>query len=158
MSKTIDFIEKDVFELPPLPFNQNGDKAVPVFMVKDGKKYFMLNRTTEKQEHYDTEHIKLKLAENSGDFFKFYGGFDSPFEFVSWVLEKKYSFESSGKDGRVFNDVATLFDDCRNIPGYGAGFIDFHGNIREVSCAFSYRIYDVSMVEALKSAIGTEVR
>lgn len=154
----ISFIEKDEFELTPLPFNQKGDKAVPVFMVMDGKEYFIVNRTTKKPGHYDTDSIKLRLEENDGRYFKFHGHFANPFELIKWVAEKKYSFECSGKTGIVYDDVPALFGDCRDEPRYGEGFIDFRGNIRQVSAAFSYRIYDVSMVEALKGAIRTEVQ
>lgn len=154
---SISFIEKDEFELPPLPFHQKGDKAVPVFMILDGKEYFVYNRTAEKNIYQDIETLKAKLIENEGKYFKFYGYFDNPFELVKLAAEKKCSFESSGKNGRVFNDIPTLFSDCRDEPRYGEGFIDFGGNIREVSAAFRYRIYDVSMAEALKNEIRTEV-
>jgi hypothetical protein len=149
----ITFIEKPEIELPPLPFKQRGDKAHPVFMVKDGKEYFMLNRTTEKSCHYDAERLKQDLMNNGGSFIRFHGKYDNPFDLVDMVIEKKFAFESCGKNGRVFNDVSTLFKDNRNAPCYGAGFIDFGGNLREVSCAFQYRIYDIDMAERLKIKI-----
>jgi len=151
---TITFIEKEAFESSPLPTQARGCMLIPVFMLKGGNEYFVINRNQDKEEHYDTEHIKMKLIETKGAYFKLYGGFDDPYSLIQWVRKKKYSFESSSEKGRVFNDVASLFNDCRNNDRYGKGFVDFGGNIREVSCAFQYRIYDVSMVEALKEQIN----
>ncbi len=54
--------------------------------------------------------------------------------------------------GHTFCDPDELFDDCRNNPGYGARFVDFHGNRNEVSAAFHYRIYDDELLERIKEA------
>jgi len=149
----ITFFEKEVFESMPLPTHETGSMLIPVFMMKDGDEFFVINRNRDKESHYDTEHIKMRLIENKGAYFKLYGVFDDPYSLVQWVKEKKYSFECSGKNGRVFNDVKSLFKDCGNNERYVKGFIDFGGNIREVSCAFQYRIYDIAMVDALKEQI-----
>jgi len=149
----ITFFEKEVFESIPLPTHERGSMLIPVFMMKDGDEFFVINRNQDKEEHYDTEHIKMELIENKGVYFKFYGIFDNPYSLVKWVKEKKYSFECSGKSGRVFNDVKSLFRDRGNDERYGKGFVDFGGNIREVSCAFQYRIYDIAMVDTLKEQI-----
>ena len=149
----ISFVEKEAFESAPLPFNTKGDILIPVFMIKNGKEFFVVNREREKREHYDTEHIKMRLTENNGVYFKFYGIHEDPFALIQWVKGKKYAFESSKGSGRKFNDTETLFTDCRNEKGYGEGFWDFGGNIREVSCAFNYRIYDIAMVNLLKEKI-----
>lgn len=57
--------------------------------------------------------------------------------------------------GHTFRDPEKLFDDFRGIEGYGAGFVDFHGNRNEVSAAFYYRIYDMEMLGRLKESVGT---
>ena len=149
----ITFFEKEAFESTPLPTQERGRVLIPVFMMKGGNEYFVINRNRDTKEHYDTEHIKLKLTETKGTYFKFYGVFDDPYSLIQWVKDKGYSFESSGKNGRVFSDAESLFSDCRDNERYGKGFIDFGGNIREVSCAFQYRIYDIAIVEALKEQI-----
>ena len=149
----ITFFEKEAFESTPLPTQERGSMLIPVFMMKGDDEYFVVNRKRDKAEHYDTEHIKMKLLETKGVYFKFYGGFDDPYSLVQWATEKKYSFVCSGKKGIVINNAEALLSDCRNIEGYGKGFIDFGGNIRQVSCAFKYRIYDIAMVDALKEQI-----
>jgi hypothetical protein len=149
----ITFFEKEAFESMPLPTHERGNMLIPVFMMKDGDEFFVINRNRDKKEHYDTGHIKKKLIETNGAYFKLYGVFDDPYNLVQWVKEKKYSFECSGKKGRVFNDVKSLFRDCGANERYGKGFVDFGGNIREVSCAFQYRIYDIAMVDTLKKQI-----
>ena len=149
----ITFFEKEAFESTRLPTQERGSMLIPVFMMMGDDEYFVVNRNRDKTGHYDTEHIKLKLIENKGAYFKFYGVFDDPYSLVQWVKDKKYSFECSGKNGRVFNDAEALFSDCRDNERYGKGFVDFGGNIREVSCAFQYRIYDIAIVEALKEQI-----
>ena len=152
---TITFFEKEAFESTPLPTHEKGCMLIPVFMLKGGIEYFVINRSRDKEDHYKTEHIKMRLLETKGAYFKLYGKFDDPYSLVQWVKEKKYSFEYSGKKGRVYNDVASLFSDCRNNEGYGEGFVGFGGNIRQVSAAFQYRIYDIAMADTLKEQIRT---
>ena len=152
MNSIISFIEKEPFELPPLPFRVKGDMAAPVYMIKDGKEYFVLNRTLHKPEHYDTDGIKATLTDNNGAYFAFYGIYKNPFDLVSYVRDKKYSLESTNENGRVFNNIESLFHDNHNF-GSSEYFIGFSGNIREVSCAFCYRIYDVDIADKLKAEI-----
>jgi len=136
----IDFIDKAPWT-DPSPFT--GQTYAPNFMVKDGVEYFIVNRVVRggDREHdsYDRkasqralEETKTFLIQNGGAYFKFNGIYVDTFEMLKEMAER----------GHTFCDPDKLFDDCRGNPGYGGGFVDFHGNRNEVSAAFHYRIYD----------------
>lgn len=148
----IQFIEKEPWKNPS-PFT--GQTYAPNYMVKDGIEYFVKNRIVhgtgdtgfEKQavnmSGDKLEAAKAFLTRNGGQYFKFHGIYDDPFEML----------EEMAARGHTFRDPEDLFDDCRGIEGYGAGFVDFHGNRNEVSAAFHYRIYDMEMAERIKEAL-----
>ncbi|MEY8230167.1 hypothetical protein AALA82_00910 [Oscillospiraceae bacterium 50-16] len=146
--KVITFIEKATWTAPS-PFT--GQTYAPVFMVKDGVEYFVVNRVVHsyergyesyslKQSQKGLEATKAFLIQNDGEYFKFNGIYVDPFEMLKEMEER----------GHTFCDPDKLFDDCRKNPGYGGGFVDFHGNRNEVAAAFHYRIYDESMLEKLR--------
>ncbi len=127
----IEFIEKESWT-DPSPFT--GQTLAPVFMVKDGVEYFVVNRVIRggdrEYDSYDRkvsqmalEETKAFLIQNGGAYFKFNGIYVDPFGMLKEMTER----------GHTFCDPDELFDDCRNNPGYGAGFVDFHGNRNEVS-------------------------
>ena len=154
----IEFIEKAPFESGDVFRKQT---LVPVFMVKGGKEYFVANLPIAGGNYgaeYHREEMagyKNQLYQTKGEWFKFYGHFDTPFELVEYVKENQYTFECGGKNGRVFNDVNALFID---VPEeYYGSCTDFGGNLREVSAAFRYRIYDEAIVELLKNKIREEI-
>lgn len=147
----IKFIEKKPFTDHD-PFI--GATYAPIFMVKDGREYFVFNRVireggsgTEKNACNESagglEAVKQLLIQNGGTYFRFYGSYADPFEMLKEMANRGHTFCSS----------KTLLDDCRGIEGYGAGFVDFLGNRNEVSAAFHYRIYDMEMLERLKEAL-----
>ncbi len=136
----IEFIEKTPW-IDKNPFI--GTTYVPVFMVKDGKEYFVRNRDkNQKQSDVVLNAIKEFLTQTDGQYFKEYGIYENPFDMLRAVIDGKYTFFET-----------TVFDDCRGIDRYGGGFIDFSGNFREVAAAFSYRIYDTNMYRKLCSIV-----
>lgn len=148
----IEFVEKKPWT-DRSPFT--GQTYAPNYMVKDGVEYFLVNRVVRCDDrgyanlHLDEsrkglEATKQFLVKNGGAYFKFYGIYADPFEMLKKIAER----------GHTFCDPEKLFDDCRGINGYGAGFVDFHGNRNEVSAAFHYRIYDMEMLERLKERVG----
>lgn len=123
------------------PFTGNC-MMYPIFMLKDGKEYFVVNRR-EPNESWKEKEREAQIAEllaNDGAYFHFYGLYADPFEMLKEMAER----------GHTFCDPDKLFDDCRDNPGYGSGFVDFHGNRNEVSAAFHYRIYDAALLEKIK--------
>ena len=53
----------------------------------------------------------------------------------------------------TFTEPDNLFVDCCENPKRGGGFVDFHGNRNEVSAAFHYRIYDMALIERIRTAV-----
>lgn len=137
----IEFFEKNVWT-DRSPFT--GQTYAPNFMVKDGVEYFVANRVVV-GEHNDKElqAIKQFLIQNEGTYFKFFGIYTDPFDMLKEMSDM----------GHTFCKPERLLDDCRGIMGYGAGFVDFHGNRNEVSAAFHYRIYDMGMVKRLTETL-----
>lgn len=141
----IEFIEKKGW-FDGSPFT-GGCMMYPMFMVKDGKEYFMWNRREpdDSWKLKERERQKEELLANSGRYFHFHGLYADPFKML----------EEMENRGHTFTEPDSLFVDCTGKPdGYGAGFVDFHGNRNEVSAAFHYRIYDESMVEKIREAIA----
>lgn len=83
-----------------------------------------------------------ELIANDGAYFHFHGPYADPFEMLKEMAER----------GHTLRDPDKLFDDCRDNPAYGSGFVNFHGNRNEVSAAFYYRIYDAALLEKFKEA------
>lgn len=115
----------------------------PTFMVKDGIEYFMWNRR-EPDDGWklkERERQKAELFANDGSYFHFYGVYEDPFEMLA-EMERR---------GHTFTEPDNLFVDCRENSKYGSGFVDFHGNRNEVSAAFHYRIYDMALIERIRT-------
>ena len=122
----------------------------PVFMFKDGKEYFVVNRrepdVSWKKKERDAQIAEL-LA-NGGAYFHFHGLYADPFEML----------KEMDKRGHTFCNPDELFIDCRDNPAYGSGFVDFHGNRNEVSASFHYRIYDMDLLEKIKEAAAPTIK
>ena len=114
----------------------------PTYMIKDGKELFMFNRREPDSSWklQENEERKAFLIANDGKFFKFHGFYDDPFEMLKKIAERKHTFTEPEEKNYLCD-----FDRC--------GFIDFHGNLREVSAAFHYRIYDYEMAQRIKEAV-----
>jgi len=126
----------------------SSQTLIPVFMENDGVEYFVANlpiaggNYSPEYHREEMEGYKAQLIKNEGRYFKFHGFYDSPEEMIEEISEK----------GHTFTEPDNLFMNCTSSC-YGAGFVDFHGNRRELSASFYYRIYDSSMVESLKKSL-----
>lgn len=131
-----------------------GRTYAPVYMVKNGQEFFVVNRVVhdgepgygkyhEKKSCDEVERIKVVLLSNDGRYFKFNGFYDDPMEMLAEIEEWKHTFVDPGD----------IFWICHKADGTEAGFIDFHGNRREVSDAFHYRIYDDVLVSQIKKTV-----
>ncbi|WP_304683086.1 hypothetical protein [uncultured Clostridium sp.] len=135
----IDFIEKEPFETYD-SWNDCKSLLYPNVMVKDGKEYFIKNR---RETDYDFDVIrgvsKLidQLKENNGIYATFYGCNIQITDFLNLIIEHHYSF---CKD--------KVFDENRE-----GNFIDFHGNLNEISSVFMYRMYDSQLIEEIKEIV-----
>ncbi|WP_195985340.1 hypothetical protein [Clostridium sp. D33t1_170424_F3] len=140
----VEFIEKEPFTDTD-PFI--GETYAPVFMVRDGVEYFVINRVASidgdsfyaRQANGRLEAAKQMLAENDGRYCMFYGPDPDPEKLLKEIERR----------GHTFTEPEDLFADCHDAI-YGGGFVDFHGNLNEVSAAFMYRIFDSELVEKLK--------
>jgi hypothetical protein len=140
----IEFIEK-------APWVHNdpfiGREYVPVFMVKDGVEYFVINRVvaTSAEDCYSSsgdrlDAAKAMLLKTEGKYFKLHGKYEKPENMLAEILRR----------GHSFTEPEDMFVECRDSK-YGGGFTDFHGNLNEVSAAFSYRIYDAELLGRIKA-------
>ncbi|HBY20386.1 MAG TPA: hypothetical protein DEG71_05155 [Clostridiales bacterium] len=122
----------------------------PIIMVKENQEFFIQNKVKEitrdgYSKHHEErnlneiERIKKQLLNNDGKFLKFHAREENPFKFIQWVKDNNYTFEIHGE----------LFYECNNDS-----FVDFHGNVKEYSAAFHYRIYDVEMIQELKNKVS----
>lgn len=136
----IQFVEKE-------PWHNNelftgGCAMYPTYMIKDGMEYFMFNRRAD-QASYENEtdnDCKRQLIANGGLFFRRYGHVETPYEFLRGVIERQHSFE------RFSYKELEWFDD--------GNFCDFRGNLKEVSAAFMYRIYDKQLAMNIEKIVG----
>lgn len=114
----------------------------PTYMVKDGKEYFVFNRRDpdDSWKLKENEARKKQLIETNGAFMTFYGFEASPIDYLRYVISKKRHFTYP-----------------RDMFRYGTiekdGFLDFNGNLEEVSASFHYRIYDEKLASAVQKVV-----
>ncbi|MDF2881257.1 MAG: hypothetical protein K0R54_1814 [Clostridiaceae bacterium] len=143
----IQFIEKEKY-IAPYGISSEGEYT-PVFMIKDKKEFFIGNIVKQignyngyDEKNYqrrieEIEKIKKTLLENNGAYFKQHGKYENPFDLLKWIIKNNYTFIKPNSE---------LFRECK-------GFIDFHGNLKEYSSSFMYRIYDEIFLDKLKNEI-----
>ena len=142
----IEIIEKEPY-YDESPYTGNC-WMYPTYMVKDGKELFMFNRRVPDDSWVkrDDEARKKFLIENDGKYFIFYSsGYADPFEMIRTIAERKHSFTENNIDKIV-------------TPFSKGGIFDFHGNRREVSAGFFFRIYDEDMAAEIKDYVGMIMR
>lgn len=113
----------------------------PIHMVKDDVEHFMFNRRSD-QKNYEAEKddvCKKQLLNNGGRFFRRYGYKETPYEFLRAVIERRHTFE------KFSHKEVEWYEDGR--------FWDFHGNLKEVSAAFMYRIYDKELASNIEKIV-----
>lgn len=103
----------------------------PVHFEKGGKRHFIVNVHGSKTD--DLNFYVQQLSQNDGKYFCFYCHYHEYDirKFLDIVKSKKWHFQDAKFD--IHGD-----------------WVDFHGNIKEFSCAFMYRIYDMDMFADLK--------
>ena len=118
----------------------------PTYMVKDGAEHFMYNRSSTEStiDKNERESRKKQLLGNGGMFMRFNGYKDNPLAYLWSVVKRKHSFVPCGYRPAIDRSQEEI------------GCVDFHGNLKEVSAAFCYRIYDdelLTLVEATYNLI-----
>lgn len=118
----------------------NGNRTLtPVYFEKDGKQNFVCNLVTKHEKRqYEVENSRREIEDyfrqlntNDGRYFAFYSIDKDVFSFLDWVKDKGYHFE--------------------HFAGFyiAPDFDEFHGNLKEYSAAFNYRIYDKELTQEL---------
>lgn len=135
----ISFIEKEPWH-DNSPFTGACD-MFPVYMVKDGKELFVMNRRVpdDSWKAAELEEIKKLLMETGGAYTKFHGIYRNPLDMLKEIVERKHTFREPDK----------LF-----ILSENRGFTDFHGNRNEVSAAFHYRLYEADFIGIVQKISG----
>ncbi|MBP5714808.1 MAG: hypothetical protein J6X07_08945 [Prevotella sp.] len=126
-----------------IAFEGGIEKYVPVYFEHNGKKHFVINNvvTTKYKEEQSRERIdgfRIQLEANDGRYLCFYGK-PEVWDFLKLVKTKGYTFEN-------FTKLVI----CNSQYGM---FYEFHGNLRECSYAFHYRIYDKRMFCRLRKRL-----
>lgn len=130
------FIEKEAYKSYD-NWNMNYCLMYPNFMIKDGKEFFIINRRVP-QPKYKNDEIKgfiEQLKGNDGKYVTFYGFYKNPMDMLKNIVERQHSFVESTE----------LFE-----KSDAKDFVDFSGNLNEVSAAFRYRIYDAEILKNIK--------
>ena len=106
---------------------------IPYSFILDGKKRFFRNLATRTGvEFYDRSNrnelaaLLRNLRGNDYEYCTFYSQKKDLFEFFDWLRQNKYTLEVQGD----------LFDFAPD-----RSYVDFHGNVREYSAVFHYRVY-----------------
>jgi hypothetical protein len=144
----IEFVELEPFETKD--GSSEGNKTlIPVYMVKGGEMYFVMNCTSSKLDIENLANIKTELIRNGCRYFKFYGYYDDPEQMIAEMIVKGNSFIQPDK----------LFH-YKPSNERGVEYTDFRGNQHEVSDGFYYRIYDKSfatkLVNLVSALVGNE--
>lgn len=142
----IEFIEKERY-FDDSPFTGQC-YMYPTYMVKDGKEHFVFNRREPDAKYNlkENETRKAFLTANDGKYFKFNGFYDDPFEMLKEVARRKHHFTEPGS--MYYGGIER------------SGYLDFHGNRKEVSAAFHYRIYDAELarkIQAVAKLLNSEM-
>ena len=121
-------------------WNERNCLMYPVIMIKNNIEHFIFNRR-EPQESYEDQKDKRiieQLKENDGMYATFYSPYQNPMEFLKNIIENRYTF---------YKDFTEFIE---NTQGK---FVDFHGNLNEISSAFMYRIFDKELEKDLKKIV-----
>ncbi len=113
---------------------------IDLYFTIDGKEYFVSGMADCEREYKFEgffEEMKNQITQNDGKFVTFYcaewyyqdtQGCRNPLDFLDWVEKQNFSFER--------------FSEIRHLKGVTLEVWDFHGNLREVSAAFGFRIWE----------------
>lgn len=126
-----------------------SEEFVPIYAIINGEKRFLFNKRARYTNHIDLEdqeRRKKMLVLTGGKYFKFYGFWDDPKEFLEYMIKKKFHFSVGLKTENIFYEQDTA---KKSLLYY-----DFQGNLEEVSAAFHYRIYDTDFAQEIREAIN----
>lgn len=135
------FIEKESIVVN----KYTGRTVQPLYISNKGKEYFVTSRVVggdileQAESEREIEDIKLQLEKNKYMYFCQYCRREDIFEFLEWVVEKKFTLE-------IYTEL--FLEDERN-------FVDFHGNLCEYSCAFRFRIYNKALLRKVKRTVSS---
>lgn len=135
----ISFVEKEPWH-DDSPFT-GGCDMFPVYMIKGGKEFFVINRGVpdDSWKNAELEEIKKQLIDTGGAYTRFHGMYRNPLDMLKEIVERKHTFREPDK----------LYIIPKN-----RGFTDFHGNRNEVSAAFHYRLYEADFTRAVQRIAG----
>lgn len=145
---SIEFITGDTFTSH---WCGGSAEYTPVYAILNGVKRLVTNiihalegdtlvwrEYSDKRSVEIAERAKNNLMKHDGKYITFRALNDNPFEFLNWIKENGYTLEA----------VKEFFSESSD-----GDFTDFHGNFREYSCSFYYRIYDETMLKELKEIV-----
>lgn len=141
--KTPAIIKKETIHNKPFGMNSRGNYT-PYWIQVNGKERFIANlieRTCfapkkDKQNRKEFAEKLINLRANKYKFLKFYCGMaDNPKDFLNKVIKNGYTLERHGE----------FFSEHKDM-----GFTDFHGNLTQISCAFSFRIFDTKLLKEVQ--------
>ena len=137
----IEIIEKEPYKSFD-NWNERECLMCPVFMIKDNKEYFVLNRREPSDDYRNKENQKRieKLKQTNGKYTIFYGEFENPFEMLKEIIQKM---------DLIITNSDSIFDkQMKNEDS-----VDFHGNRQNYSSAFMYRLFDKELENDLKEIV-----
>lgn len=133
---------------------------IPIYLQRGGQVYFITNKlvaeTNETLESahvtasaLDCESIKASFLGSGCRYYKGHGIHENPLHLMDFMTERAYTFTAFDMESMFWYSKR----DDDTVP-----FTIFHGNLNEISAAFSYTIYDDSIVQELKSLIPAFLR
>lgn len=134
----------------------DNNTYTPVYMERLGAVHFLWSIPSHEESYRTKErkHREEQLKANGGTWFKFYGGSINcgtpnckrldPVQWARWVSDRGYHYQPTCLDK----------NGCNLHKPDGATFFDFSGNLKEISSAFHYRIYDLEIVRQLNAIIN----
>lgn len=137
----IEIIEKEPYKSFD-NWNERKCLMCPVFMIKDNKEYFVLNRREPSDDYRNKENQKRieKLKQTNGKYTIFYGEFENPFEMLKEIIQKM---------DLIITNSDSIFD--KQMTNEDS--VDFHGNRQNYSSAFMYRLFDKELENDLKEIV-----
>lgn len=128
---------------------------VPVYLKRGTQLFFLTNRLVAETNEtmaaanitastLECENIKASFIASGCRFFKETGTHENPLHLLDFMKERSYTFAAF--------DTEDMFRYSNRKDG-SVPFAVFHGNLKELSAAFTYKIFDDSLVQELKRRI-----
>jgi len=116
-----------------------------VFLIDSNNKKIFIRGYKKGESPHDTKVFNWinQFLKNKGNYISDYGG-QSPFTLLAYMQKNKYHFQEPHNDGSPF---------CSLVYHKKIGIWKFDGNLREISNAFSFRIYNKNYAELLAKCL-----